>query len=143
MSAVLAGAVAALAGLSGAAAGQSPTPAPAAQAPAPQVAAPQAPSLEAVYVKGSAGPLLDPNAPYWQDVEPASVPLLPQIMTKPQNSNPAVKSYRCAPPKQASGLPFSSSGAIDQSDRLMLDQFGDQVAVEMPTNLKAGAYPIR
>ena len=142
MSAVLAGAVAALAGLSGAAAGQSPTPAPAAQAPAPQVAAPQALSLEAVYVKGSAGPLLDPDAPYWQDVKPASVPLLPQIMTKPQNSNPAVKelSVRAAHNGQWFAFLIEWSDST-KSDRLMLDQFGDQVAVEMPTNLKAGAYP--
>lgn len=146
ITAALAGAVAALAGLSGAAAGQSPAPAPApppaAQAPAPQAAAPQAPFLAAVYAKGSAGPLLDPNAAFWQQAKPTSVPLLPQIMTKPQNPNPAVKELSVRAAHNGQWLAFLIEWSDPtKSDRLVVDQFGDQVAVEMPSNFKPGTYP--
>ena len=119
--AILAGAVAAL--LTGPAAGQ-------------------APSLEAVYVSGSAGPLLDPDAAYWQDAPPVSVPLLPQVITKPQNPNPAVKEINVRAAHNGQWLAFFIEWSDPtKSDRLVVDEFGDQVAVEMPTNYKPETHP--
>lgn len=105
-------------------------------------AAAQAPSLEAFYVKGSAGPLLDLDAPFWKDAPPVAVPMLPQIMTKPQNANPAVKELTVRAAHNGQWLAFLIEWSDPtKSDRLVVDQFGDQVAVEMPSNFKPDAYP--
>lgn len=123
----------------------SPMPAPAAPAPAaqtPAAQAPAAPFLKAVYVQGSSGPLLDPGAAYWKDAPPTTVPMLPQVIAKPQNPNPAVKELSVRAAHNGQWLAFLIEWSDPtKSDRLVVDQFGDQVAVEMPSNFKPGAYP--
>jgi hypothetical protein len=47
--------------------------------------------LRAIPVSGSAGPLIDPDAAYWKDAPATKVRMLPQVITKPQNADPAVK----------------------------------------------------
>src|SRR3990172_428673 len=51
----------------------------------------QEPALQAILLSGSVGPLIDPDAAYWKDAPPTKVVMLPQVITKPQNPDPAVK----------------------------------------------------
>ena len=105
-------------------------------------AAAQAPSLDAIYVKGSAGPLLDLDAAYWKDAKPASVPMLPQIIAKPQNPAPAVKQLSVRAAHNGQWLAFLIEWSDPtKNDVLVVDRFGDQVAVEIPTDFKPDAYP--
>lgn len=102
----------------------------------------QEPALKAIHLSGSAGPLLDPDAAYWQDAPPTKVGMLPQVMTKPQAPDPAVKELIVRAAHNGQWLAFLIEWEDPtKSDRLVVDEFGDQVAVQMPTNYKPDSYP--
>jgi len=102
----------------------------------------QEPALKAIHLSGSAGPLLDPGAAYWTEAPPTKVGMLPHVITKPQNANPAVKELVVRAVHNGQWLAFLIEwNDPTKSDRLVVDQFGDQVAVEMPTNYKPGTFP--
>lgn len=102
----------------------------------------QEPTLKAIHLSGSAGPLMDLDAPYWKDAAPTKVVMLPQVITTPQNANPAVKELVVRTVHNGQWLAFLIEWEDPtKNDRLVADKFGDQVAVEMPTNYKPGTYP--
>ena len=102
----------------------------------------QEPGLKGIPLSGSAGPLLDPGAAYWKDAPPAKVGMLPQVITKPQQPNPAVKELVVRAAHNGQWFAFLIEwDDPTKSDRLVVDEFGDQVAVEMPTNYKPDSYP--
>jgi hypothetical protein len=102
----------------------------------------QDPSLRAVAVPNSAGPLLDLEAAFWKDAPAVKVPMLPQNIANPQNTAPAVTEIevRAAHNGQWYAVLIEWADAT-KSDRIVLDQFGDQVALELPINYKPGDAP--
>jgi hypothetical protein len=84
-------------------------------------AAAQAP-LVAARIPG-AGPILDPGAPAWKDARPVTVAMLPQTVALPQRPDPAVKALTVR--------------ALHNGGRVILDNFGDQVAIQLPVDIRA------
>ena len=98
--------------------------------------------LSAIPLSGSAGPLVDPDAAYWRDAPAIKVEMLPQNITNPQNPDPAVKELNVRAAHNGQWLAFLIEWADPtKSDRIVVDQFGDQVAVEMPSAYKPGDMP--
>ncbi len=96
----------------------------------------QAP-LTAVRVRG-AGPITDPAAPAWTQARAVKVTMLPQQVTLPHNAAPAVKELTVRAVHNAGWIAFLVEWKdATLSDRVVLDNFGDQVAVELPIDIKA------
>jgi DMSO reductase family type II enzyme heme b subunit len=99
-------------------------------------AAAQAP-ITVVRVSG-AGPIADPAAPAWRLVRPVKVPMLPQTVTRPNHAEPAVRELAVRAVHNAGWIAFLIEWKdATLSDRVVLDNFGDQVAVELPIDIKA------
>jgi DMSO reductase family type II enzyme heme b subunit len=97
-------------------------------------------SITAVRVPG-AGPLVDASAPYWRQARPVSVVLLPQTVTLPHNDHPASTQLRVSAVHNDGWIAFLlewKDGTM--SDRLVVDSFGDQAAIQLPIDTK-GAPP--
>lgn len=90
-----------------------------------------------------AGPLLDPAASFWSKAKPLPVALLPQTVTTPMHPDQRIKEVRVRAAHNGQWLAFRLDWQDEtQSDRLYSDQFGDQVAVELPINYdKGGTLP--
>jgi hypothetical protein len=85
---------------------------------------------------------VDPDAPYWNEAAAIKVEMLPQNITNPQNPEPAVKELGVRAVHNGQWLAFLIDWADPtKSDRLVVDQFGDQVAVQMPSAYKPGDFP--
>ena len=98
--------------------------------------------LRAIPIAGSAGPLVDPGAAYWKDAAAIKVPMEAQVITNPQNPDPAVKELIVRAAHNGQWLAFLIEWADPtKSDRIVVDQFGDQMAVEMPSSYKPGDMP--
>jgi hypothetical protein len=98
--------------------------------------------LRATPLSGSAGALVDPDAPYWKDAPAIKVEMLAQVIANPQNPDPAIKELNVRAVHNGQWLAFLIEWADPtKSDRIVVDQFGDQVAVEMPSSFKAGDMP--
>lgn len=99
----------------------------------------QAP-LNAVRVKG-AGPITDPAAPLWRQARPARITMLPQTVTLPNHDRPAISEIIVRAVHNGGWVTFLLEWKDPTlSERIVLDNFGDQVAVEMPIDTK-GAPP--
>jgi DMSO reductase family type II enzyme heme b subunit len=102
------------------------------------VAAAQAP-LTAVRVPGS-GPIADPLAALWQRARPVTVAMLPQTVTPPHRPEPAVKQIAVRAVHNGGWIAFLLEWADPtRSDRIVLDDFGDQVALQLPVDTKGAA----
>lgn len=90
----------------------------------------------------STGPLLDPHALYWRDAAPVTVALLPQTIALPAHPTPATPQLqvRAAHNGQWFGLLIEWSDPT-RSDRIVVDEFGDQIAIELPMRYDAAALP--
>jgi DMSO reductase family type II enzyme heme b subunit len=89
----------------------------------------------------AAGPLTDPVAAYWAKARPLTIQVQPQVMALPNRPTPAVKELVVRAVHNAAWLAFRLDWKDDTlSDRIVLDNFGDQVAVQLPVNGK-GAPP--
>src|SRR6266545_4952083 len=88
--------------------------------------------LTAVRVKGT-GPITDPSVPLWKQSRPATVTMLPQTVTLPQNPEPSVRQLTVRAVHNGGWIAFLIEWRDPTlSDRVVLDNFGDQVAVELP-----------
>lgn len=106
------------------------------------VAVAEEPALKAVAVSGSAGPILDLDAPYWKDAPPVKVAMQPQSIATPMNMAPAVGELEVRAVHNGQWYAVLIQWAdTTKSDRIVVDEFGDQVAVEMPIAFKAGDMP--
>lgn len=105
-------------------------------------AAAQEPVLRAPAIAGSTGPILDPGAEFWKDAPAVKVAMQPQMITNPQNATPAVAELdvRAVHNGQWYAVLIEWPDPT-KSDRIVVDQFGDQVALEMPVNFKPGDFP--
>ena len=101
----------------------------------------QAVTIEAIRVD-STGPLLDPQAMYWLKAPATSVTLLPQNIVAPMQPQPAVQTVdvKAAHNGQWFGLLLAWADPT-QSDRIVVDQFGDQIAIELPMRYDPSALP--
>lgn len=99
-------------------------------------AAAQAP-LTVVRVSG-AGPIIDPAAPAWKLAQPVKVAMLPQTVSLPNHPEPAVRELAVRAVHNGGWVAFLIEWKdATLSDRVVLDNFGDQVAVELPVDIKA------
>jgi len=97
--------------------------------------------LQAIRVKDE-GPLVNPEAGFWMGAKAVQVTMIPQIITIPMNPNAAIKSLgvKAAHNGQWVAILLEWKDST-KSDRIMLDEFGDQVAVELPVQYKKDAPP--
>jgi DMSO reductase family type II enzyme heme b subunit len=103
------------------------------------VASAQAP-ITAARVPG-AGPITDPEARAWRQARPVTVMMLPQTVTAPQKPDAAVKTLTVRALHNGQWVAFLIEWKDPSpSNRIVLDNFGDQVAVELPVDPK-GAPP--
>ncbi len=88
------------------------------------------------------GELLDPAAKFWDTAPEATVPMLPQVVTTPRHPKIAVNALKVRAVHNGHWLAFRIEWKdTTQSDRIVVDQFGDQVAVEMPIKFNKDALP--
>ncbi|GBD25181.1 Chlorate reductase subunit gamma [bacterium HR30] len=101
----------------------------AALSPGQQVA-----EIVAITVPGT-NPIVDPSAPLWRDARPVDVTLLPQTIVVPQKPDAAVRQLQVRAAHNAQWLAFRLEWADPtESNHIVLDNFGDQVAVELPVD---------
>jgi len=97
--------------------------------------------IEVVRVDGY-GPILDPNAEFWSAATAVEVPMVPQVVVAPKNPKPAVKSLKVKAVHNGQWLGILVEWRDPtKNDRIVLDQFGDQVAVEFPVEFNKDALP--
>jgi hypothetical protein len=99
------------------------------------------PSIVAVRAP-SAGPLVDPLASVWRDARAATVTMLPQTVAPPHKPDPAVKQLTVRALHNDGWIAFLIEWKDPtQSNTVILDNFGDQVAVQLPVDGKAATPP--
>jgi DMSO reductase family type II enzyme heme b subunit len=93
------------------------------------------PAITAVRVPG-VGPLVDVQAPHWKQARPVKVPMQPQVMALPHKPDPAVKELLVRAIHNGGWIAFLIEWQDPSpSDKVVLDNFGDQVAVQLPVSL--------
>jgi DMSO reductase family type II enzyme heme b subunit len=86
------------------------------------------------------GPIRDPAAPVWRQARPVTVAIQPQVMAKPTKVDPAVKALVVRAVHNAAWIAFLLEWKDPTlSDRMVLDSFGDQVAVQLPVDARGAA----
>jgi DMSO reductase family type II enzyme heme b subunit len=104
-------------------------------------AAAQAP-LTAARTPGG-GPIDDPLAKRWAQARPVKVGMLPQTVTLPHKPDPAVKELTVRALHNGGWVAILIEWKDpSRSDRIVLDNFGDQVAVQLPVDAKANPSPM-
>lgn len=107
---------------------------------APQLAAAQ-PEIAAPRI-APPGPILDPNAAFWKTAKEVAVPMLAQTAAAPLHPQPAVKELRVRAVHNGQWLAFRLQWSDPTRDDVVLtDRFADQVAVQLPIELKKDAMP--
>jgi DMSO reductase family type II enzyme heme b subunit len=95
------------------------------------------PVITAARVPG-AGPLADAQAPHWRQARAVKVAMRPQVMALPNKPDPAVRELVVRAAHNGGWIAFLIEWKDPtQSDKIVLDNFGDQVAVQLPVDLKA------
>lgn len=93
--------------------------------------------LTVARVRG-AGPIADPAAPIWAQARPVHVVTLPQTVTLPHNDHPAIHEVAVRAVHNGGWIAFLIEWKDPTlSDRVVLDNFGDQVAVQLPVDIRA------
>jgi hypothetical protein len=94
-------------------------------------------SITAVRVPG-AGPIDDPLGGSWKQARPVHVALLPQTVTLPHNDHPAVHELTVRAIHNGGWIAFLIEWHdATLSNQIVVDNFGDQVAVELPIDIRA------
>jgi hypothetical protein len=93
--------------------------------------------LVAARVPG-AGPILAPGGPIWKDARPVQIVMLGQTVALPHNDHPAVHEMTVRAVHNGGWVAFLIQWTdATRSDRVILDNFGDQVAVQLPIDTRA------
>jgi DMSO reductase family type II enzyme heme b subunit len=101
----------------------------------------QAP-LTAVRVPGS-GPIADPGLTLWKQARPVKVAMLPQTVTVPHKPDAAIKELTVRAAHNGGWIAFLIEWKDPSlSNRIVLDNFGDQVAVQLPISGKETPSPM-
>ena len=92
--------------------------------------------ITALRVAGS-GPIADPLGREWRQARAVTVTMLAQTVTLPHKPDPAIKALRVRAVHNGGWLAFLIEWTDPTlSDRIVLDNFGDQVAVQLPVEIK-------
>ncbi len=84
-------------------------------------------------IKTGTGPVLDPDAGLWKTVPEQAVALQAQMIATPVNAEPAVSALTVRAVHDGLWITFQLRwDDPTKSDIVNLDQFGDQVAIELP-----------
>lgn len=98
--------------------------------------------LHAVRFAGT-GPILNLDSPQWAKAKAVAVPMLPQTVTNPQDPRPAIKELRVKAAHNGQWVALLIEWRDPtKNDRIVTDQFGDQVAVEFPIDGKSLPSPM-
>jgi hypothetical protein len=88
------------------------------------------------------GPILALDAPEWRKAKPVAVPMLPQMVATPRHMDPAIKELRVQAAHNGHWLAFLIEWKdATRNERIVGDEFGDQVAVQLPLQMKPDAVP--
>ncbi len=99
------------------------------------------PTLRAVRVKSS-GPILNVAASFWKQAKPVAVPILPQTVATPIHPDNAVKELQARAVHNGQWLALLLTWKDPtRDDRIVTDEFGDQVAVEFPIEYNPDRLP--
>lgn len=97
--------------------------------------------LLATHVAGAA-PILDVHALFWEQAKPVPVTMLPQVIAQPMNPRNAVAKIQVKAVYNDHWLALRLEWKdLSKSDRIVVNEFGDQVAVEFPIDYKPDAPP--
>jgi hypothetical protein len=97
----------------------------------------EATTITAVRIPGS-GPINDAFARHWAQARPVKVPMLPQVVTLPHSPQPAVTELSVRAVHNGGWIAFLIQWKDETlSNKIVLDNFGDQVAVQLPVDTKA------
>jgi DMSO reductase family type II enzyme heme b subunit len=92
---------------------------------------------------GGAGPITDPLAPAWAKARPLRVATLPQTVALPHKPDAAVKELTVRALHNGGWIAVLIEWKdATLSDRIVLDNFGDQVAVQFPVQKTAPPSPM-
>jgi DMSO reductase family type II enzyme heme b subunit len=92
---------------------------------------------------GGAGPITDPLAPAWAKARPLKVAMLPQTVALPHKPDAAVKELTVRALHNGGWIAVLIEWKdATLSDRIVLDNFGDQVAVQFPVQKTAPPSPM-
>lgn len=95
-------------------------------------------ALQAVRITGY-GPLGDPVASFWEQAPPLRVVTLPQTVVLPNENPQAIGALQVRAVHNGQWLAFLLEWQDPTlSDRILVSEFGDQVAVELPVGYTAG-----
>ncbi|MBF0425960.1 MAG: hypothetical protein HQL66_09110 [Magnetococcales bacterium] len=98
-------------------------------------------AMRVIRVEGNE-PLLDPVSPLWAGAKPVAVTMQPQAVTTPGNPQPAITTLNVRSVHNGHWLSLLIEWKDPtKSERVVVDQFGDQVAVELPVRFRADAPP--
>jgi DMSO reductase family type II enzyme heme b subunit len=93
--------------------------------------------LTVARVTGS-GPITEPTAAVWRQARPVKVAMLPQTATPPNHAEPAVKELTVRAVHNGGWIAFLLEWPdTSRSDVVILDNFGDQIAVQLPVDIRA------
>jgi hypothetical protein len=83
------------------------------------------------------GPIADPAAAVWKDARPVKVAMLPQTVALPHKADAAVKELVVRAVHNGGWIAFLLQWQDPtRSDKVILDNFGDQVAIQLPVDIK-------
>ncbi len=89
-------------------------------------------TLTAVRARGT-GPIVGPAAALWRSAAPVRVTMAPQVITVPMKFTVAVPEIRVRAVHNGAWIAFLVEWKDpSKSDRIVVDDFGDQVAIELP-----------
>jgi len=92
---------------------------------------------------GGAGPIIDPLASAWAKARPLKVAMLPQTVALPHKPDAAVKELTVRALHNGGWIAVLIEWKdATLSDRIVLDNFGDQVAVQFPVQKTAPPSPM-
>lgn len=100
------------------------------------------PVLRAVRLTGSGEELLHPEAGFWKNAPELRVAMLPQNIVPPKLATAAIKTLQVRAVHNGQWLAFRIEWPdTTRSDRIVVDNFGDQVAVELPVTFNKESMP--
>ena len=91
---------------------------------------------------GKAAPIGDPQAAFWKNLAARAIDMQAQTVATPTDPNPAVTKISVRAAHNGADLAFLIEWEDkDKEDRLVVDHFGDQVAVELPVRYDPKSPP--
>jgi DMSO reductase family type II enzyme heme b subunit len=107
----------------------------------PALAADESPHIVAMKIAGK-GAIIDPGAPFWKKAPATMVAMLPQTVALPNNAEPAISTLSVRAVHNGEFLAFLIEwDDASKNDRIVVQDFGDQVAVELPVRYQPDNPP--